>query len=140
MDGYFNLSDEPVVELDVGSSRLEFLVDTGFNGSLIVPSQIANRLDLRFEGPEEFQSVTGEAFLADAYSVEVDWLGQKVRVAVAASKHVKESIPGGHMLKNCRLTVDYGNRIVSIVESCLVKHTWSRAGSAEYQFGLLTPG
>jgi clan AA aspartic protease len=100
IDGYFNLNDEPVVELRVGSSRLELLVDTGFNGSLIIPSQIGNRLDLRFEGPEEFQSVTGEVFLADAYSVEIDWLGDRIRVAVAASKHVKEAILGGQMLKH----------------------------------------
>lgn len=112
--GYFNLSDEPTVELGIGSSRLELLVDTGFNGTMIIPSQIANRLDLRFEGPEEFQSVTGEVFLADAYSAEVDWFGDRVRVAVAASRHVNEAILGGHMLKDCRLMIDYGNRTVMI--------------------------
>ena len=115
--GYFNLSDEPVIELGIGSSRLELLVDTGFNGSLIIPSQMANRLDLRFEGPEEFQSVTGEVFLADAYSVELDWFGDRVRVAVAASKHVNEAILGGHMLRDCRLTIDYGKRAVMIEPS-----------------------
>ena len=117
IDGYFNLNNEPVVELDLGSSRIEVLVDTGFNGSLIVPSKIANRLDLKFEGPEEFQSVTGEMFLADAYSVEVDWIGRRIRVAVAASKHVNEAILGGHMLKDCRLTIDYGRRLVAITGS-----------------------
>jgi len=117
IDGYFNLSDEPVVELDVGSARVELLVDTGFNGSLIIPSQIANQLNLRFEGPEEFQSVTGEMFLADAYSVEVDWLGNRIRVPVAASKHVKEAILGGQMLRDCRLSIDYGRRTVTIVRS-----------------------
>ena len=116
-DGYFNLNDEPVLDLDFGSMRLEVLVDTGFNGSLIVPSQIANRLDLKFEGPEEFQSVTGEVFLADAYSVEVNWIGKRIRVAVAASKHVNQAILGGHMLKDCRLTIDYGHRIVTITGS-----------------------
>jgi clan AA aspartic protease len=117
IDGYFNVNDELVVELDLGSSRIEVLVDTGFNGSLIVPSQIANRLDLKFEGPEEFQSVTGEMFLADAYSVEADWIGRRIRVAVAASKHVNEAILGGHMLKDCRLTIDYGHRIFTITGS-----------------------
>ena len=117
IDGYFNLSDEPVIELDVSSSRIELLVDTGFNGSLIIPSQIANRLNLKFEGPEEFQSVTGETFLADAYSVEVDWLGRRIRVAVASSKDVKEAILGGHMLRGCRLSIDYGRRTVTIIDS-----------------------
>jgi len=115
--GHFNRSDEPVVELGIGSSRLELLVDTGFNGSLIVPSQIANRLDLRFEGSEGFQTVTGEMFLADAYSVEVDWFGDRIRVAVAVSRHVNEAILGGHMLKDCRLMIDYGNRTVMIEAS-----------------------
>lgn len=62
IDGYFNLSDEPVVELDVGSSRIELLVDTGFNGSLMIPSQLANRLDLQFEGSENFQTATEQVF------------------------------------------------------------------------------
>jgi clan AA aspartic protease len=106
IDGHFNLNGEPAIELDVGSSRIEVLVDTGFNGSLIIPSQIANRLNLGFEGPEEFQSVTGEVFLADAYSVEVEWIGKRIRVAVAAGKHVNEAILGGNMLKDSRLTID----------------------------------
>ena len=117
MDGYFNLNDEPAIELDVGSSHIEVLVDTGFNGSLIVPSQIGNRLNLKFEGVKEFRSVTGEVFLADAYSVEVDWMGKRIRVAVAASKDVNEAILGGNMLKDCRLTIDYGHRTVTIVTS-----------------------
>jgi clan AA aspartic protease len=117
INGYFNLRDEPVVELPMGSLRIELLVDTGFNGSLIIPSQIANQLDLRFEGPEEFQSVTGEMFLADAYSAEVDWLGNWIRVPVAASGHVREAILGGQMLKDCLLNIDYGRRTVTIGQS-----------------------
>ena len=117
INGYFNLRDEPVVELDMGSSRIELLVDTGFDGSMIIPSQIANQIDLRFEGPEEFQSVTGEMFLADAYSARVDWLGEWIRVPVAVSRHVREAILGGQMLKDCVLSIDYGRRTVTIVRS-----------------------
>ena len=61
--------------------------------------------------------MTGEVFLADAYSVEVDWFGYRIRVAVAASRHVNEAILGGHMLKDCRLMIDYGNRTVMIEAS-----------------------
>ncbi len=41
IDGYFNTRGEPVIRLDVGSSRIEVLVDTGFNGGLIIPDQLA---------------------------------------------------------------------------------------------------
>jgi len=44
-------------------------------------------------------------------------MGKRIRVAVAASKHVNEAILGGNMLKDCRLTIDYGRRAVTIVAS-----------------------
>ena len=117
IDGYFNLRDESVLKLGVGSSLIEVLVDTGFSGSLIVPSEIANGLDLQFEGPEEFQTANGEMVLADAGSVEVNWLGDMIRVAIAAHKDFKEALLGGHMLRNCRLIIDYGRRTVTIVKN-----------------------
>lgn len=119
LDGYFNVSDEPVIEIDAGSSHIEVLVDTGFNGSLIIPMQKFNQLRpiLKFEGPEELTSVTGETFLADAYSMKIDWLGKSIRVAVATCKEVSEAILGSYMLKDCRLIIDYGHRTVTIIES-----------------------
>lgn len=117
IEGYFNERDEPVVLLDVGSLSIEVLVDTGFGGSLILPGNIANQLDLKFEGPEEFQSVTGEMFLADAFSMRMDWLGRSIRVPVATSKEVNLSLLGSHLLKDCRLTIDYGRHTVTIIES-----------------------
>lgn len=119
IDGYFNVTDEPVIEIDAGSLYIQVLVDTGFNGSLIIPTQRFNQLRpiLKFEGPEEFISVTGETFLADAYSMKIDWFGKAIRVAVATCKEVDEAILGSHMLKDCRLTIDYGNRTVTIIES-----------------------
>ena len=53
IDGYFNASNEPSVKLAAGSLTLELLVDTGFDGTLIVPGQIANHLALRYEGLQD---------------------------------------------------------------------------------------
>jgi clan AA aspartic protease len=118
MNGYFNPRDEPVIVLTVGSSRIEVLVDTGFNGSLIIPTSLARTLELGFErGLAEFCSVTGEVFLASPCSREIGWFGQRIKVSVAACAEVKEAILGSQMLKDCRLTIDYNRRTVSIRES-----------------------
>lgn len=118
MDGYFNVRDEPVVGLDVGSSQIEFLVDTGFNGGLIIPDQMAEGLDIRYDrGLEEFCTATGATFLASGCSMEITWFGQAIRVPVATSDEVPEAILGGAMLKDCRLTIDYGRRTVTIAAS-----------------------
>ena len=114
LDGYFNANDEPVVELDLFSSSIEVLVDTGFGGSLIIPEHLSTGLALHFEGFDEFFTVTGDLLVAPAYSVVLNWLGRAVTVPVAITPDVKEALLGSQMLKNCVLTIDYENRTVSI--------------------------
>lgn len=117
MDGYFNSYNEPVVRLDIGSLSVEVLVDTGFSGSLIIPGKVADNLDLKFVAHEDFLSVTGAPIFASACSTEIDWLGRSIRVAVARCGEVSEALLRNQMLKDCRLTIDYRYRIVTIMES-----------------------
>jgi len=117
INGYFNIRNEPVVRTQLDSIDVEMLVDTGFDGGLIIPSQIVDQLKPRFEGIDELQSVTGEKIFAEAYSIEIGWLGTVIRVPIVVSSKINEAILGSQMLKNCRLTIDYGHRTVTIVES-----------------------
>ena len=114
IQGYFNENDEPALMLDLISTSIEVLIDTGFTGSLIVPQSLSDDLVLHFEGFEEFYTVTGHVFVAPAYSVEANWLGEHIRLPVAISGDVKEALLGSQMLKNCRLTIDYADRTVEI--------------------------
>lgn len=91
-------------------------MDTGFAGNLILPGFLAAGLALHVEGFEKFHTATGQVFIAAAYSVEIEWLGQKTRVPVAVSPDITEAILGGQMLKNCCLTIDYHHRTVTIIQ------------------------
>ena len=117
IDGFFNANDEPAVTLDLISSSIEVLVDTGFAGSLIIPEHLSSGLALHFEGFEEFYTVTGHIFVAPAYSLEANWLGRRVKVPAAISPDVKEALLGSQMLKSCVLTIDYANRSLTILPS-----------------------
>lgn len=104
IDGYFNIRNDPVIGLEVGSSNVEFLVETGFNGGLIIPSELAERLEITYDrGLEEFSSVTGTTFLASGCSMMIRWFGEAIRAPVATSAEVNEAILGSKMLKGCRL-------------------------------------
>lgn len=117
IDGYFSVRNDPVIRLDVSSSNVEFLVDTGFNGGLIIPNEIAEGLDVNYDrGLEEFSSVTGTTFLASGCSMMITWFGQAIRVPVATSAEVKEAILGSKMLKDCRLIIDYVDGTVTIMQ------------------------
>src|ERR1044071_1134552 len=120
MDGYFNANDEPAIRVDVGPREIEFLVDTGFTGGLMMPEELVNDLDIKYGGAlGEFYSVTGEPIPVSNDSMEIDWLGQRITTAVATSSQVREALIGGNMLRNCCLTVDYRRRTVLIAESSL---------------------
>ena len=41
MNGHFK-DQEPAINLDVGPREIEFLVDTGFTGGLMIPEVLAN--------------------------------------------------------------------------------------------------
>ena|SRR5436190_21863647 len=96
---------------------IELIVGTGFTGSLIIPGDVADEMDLEFQWHEEFLSVTGTTFFASACSTEIDWLGKRTKVPIARSGEIKEALLGSQMLRDCRLTVDYGQRTVTICES-----------------------
>lgn len=114
IDGYFNANGEPAVQLELDGVTIELLVDTGFAGSLLIPDSLAGGLPLRFEGFEEFYTVTGHVFVAPAYSLQINWLGEQTIIAVAVGPDITEGLLGGQMLNNCRLTVDYYDRAVTI--------------------------
>ena len=116
IEGYFNENDEPVIKINLGSTSIEVLIDTGFAGSLIIPQELSTDLTLNFEGFEEFYTVTGHVFVAPAYSVEANWFGERTKVPVAISADVKEALLGSQRLKNCRLTIDYDDRAVQIMK------------------------
>ena len=118
IEGYFNSRNEPVIRLDAGTSNIEILVDTGFNGNLIIPDRMVEGLNIEYDrGLEEFYSATEEIFLASSGSIEIIWFGRRIRVPVATSAQISEAILGGQMMRDCRLTIDYSHRTVKISES-----------------------
>jgi clan AA aspartic protease len=117
--GYFK-DEEPAMRLEVGSREIEFLVDTGFSGDLLIPDGLANDLDLKNGGAlGEFQSVTGQPVPVATYTVQINWLGRRIRKSLATSSEVKEPLLGGGMLTACCLTIDYSHQTVLIDESPL---------------------
>lgn len=115
LDGYFNATGEPAIQLDLGFGLAEILIDTGFAGWLIVPAGFAIDLSESFEGFENFLTATGQTFAAVVYFVEIDWFNERIEVPVAVSQQITEALLGGQMLSDCLLSIDYFDRNVRIV-------------------------
>ena len=107
--GNVSAQQQALITIDVldrvgRSQPLEVVVDTGFTGSLTLPTAVIGRLDLPSAGGRTFELANGESFDFDVYDGWVLWHGRRSRVVVLQA----ESTPllGVELLWGSRLTVD----------------------------------
>jgi clan AA aspartic protease len=95
------------------SEMIDCLIDTGFDGSLVLPRSEANRLNLTVLGRVPIIGVSRLRSIADIAELEVEWLGEIRAVEVIISDG-DDSLIGTQMLDGSRLVVDYMNYIVTV--------------------------
>lgn len=97
----------------VGGEEAECVIDTGFDGALLLPRDLVARLRLPVIGRLVFQVVGGTRVGADIALAEVDWLGVR-RVFEVIVGDGEDSLLGTEMLDGSRLMIDYVGREVRI--------------------------
>lgn|SRR5574341_1493963 len=97
---------------------IDSLVDTGFNGSLMLPRSDATRLNLSVLGRVPVIGVGRARFVADIAELEVEWLGRNRAVEVIISDG-DDSLIGTGMLDGSRLVVDYIEYTTSVSDETL---------------------
>ena len=85
---------------------IECLIDTGFNGSLMLSRSEATRLGLTVLGRVPIIGVGRARSIADIAELEVEWLGKSQPVEVIISDG-DDSLLGTEMLDGSRLVIDY---------------------------------
>jgi len=112
--GSVNTLREAIVEIRfVGGESQECVVDTGFDGALILPLAVAERLRLPIVARLVFGLVGGARMSADVALGEIDWLGKRRSVEVIISES-NDALIGTEMFDDATLVVNYANRLVSI--------------------------
>jgi clan AA aspartic protease len=113
-DGSVNAQLEAWLRVSsTGSERIDCLLDTGFDGALVLPRSEANRLKLTILGRVPIIGVGRLRSIADIAELEVEWLGESRAVEVIISDG-DDSLIGTQLLDGSRLVVDYINYIVTV--------------------------
>jgi clan AA aspartic protease len=89
-----------------GGEVAECIVDTGFDGALMLPRAFVKRLQLPLVGRLIFQVVGGARVSTDMALAEVEWLGAR-RIFEVIVGEGEDSLLGTEMLVGARLTIDY---------------------------------
>jgi clan AA aspartic protease len=105
--GSVNSAREAVVELRLeGAATIECIVDTGFNGTLVLPRKLADQLQLSIIGRASFETVGGALMAADLAEVGVMWLSSRLAVE-ALVVNSEDALIDTALLDGTNLTIDY---------------------------------
>ena len=96
-----------------GRETLDCLIDTGFDGALVLPRSEVLRLNLTVLGRVPIIGVGRIRSVADIAELEVKWLGKTRAVEVIVSGG-DDSLLGTQLLDVSRLVIDYINYTVTV--------------------------
>ncbi len=90
---------------------VEAVVDTGFDGELVVPREVIDKLGLRLRGVEQGTLADGSTASLPRYRARVEWDGQIRGVIVLAGDG---ALVGMSLMHKHRLTIDVvaGGRVL----------------------------
>ena len=99
----------PVAILDSGSRQfvaLNFIIDTGFDGDLQLPTAHISRLGLTSTGTVNTQLADGQVVRAKTYPATIIWLGTSTAVNVVESE---KNIPliGAKLLWGSSMSIEW---------------------------------
>ena len=112
IEGIVNAYYEPVITLslqgpDGQMQEVEAVVDTGYNGLLILPPSVVSELDLPHRGYGEAQLADGSVAEFDLYGVTVLWDGQLRRIEADEASSIP--LVGMMLLEGHNLNIDVEN-------------------------------
>ena len=113
-EGSVNVRREAWLQLRTAEGEaLDCLIDTGFDGALVLPRSEASRLNLTMLGRVPIIGVGRMRSVADIAELEVEWLGETRAVEVIVSGG-DDSLLGTLLLDGSRLVIDYVNYTVTV--------------------------
>lgn len=117
VEGIINHKPAPIIEITLDGIKVEVVLDTGFNGELMLSGPKIKRLGLEWVGKEDYFVASGERKTTDVYKGCLDWFGKKRIVAVMATRS-KDSLLGMGLLGFCRVEINVPAKRVVIEAIC----------------------
>ena len=103
----------PFVTFSIQKIEIEAVVDTGFNGMLMLPKETIRKLHLRPIASSGYILANGQSQECNVYKTEMQWLGKMEKVLIIESDS-DLSLVGIDLLYNTTLTIKPSKEYISI--------------------------
>ena len=115
MRGFFKFGS-PMLELAVEEKNIEMLLDTGFNGHLMLPQSEIDELDLEQIGVSDYLTASGQIKLTKVYIAKMRLFDSKIEVPVL-STNANFSLAGMELFHDCKIIIERNKETVKIIKS-----------------------
>lgn len=114
--GSVNEKLQAILEVELSSgATFECLLDTGFQGTIVVPRKFAEENFLEITGRETFLGAESHDIEFDTAIAEINWLGETFSLPVLVSESI-EALIGAEMFIDTVLEVNYIAATVKIIK------------------------
>ena len=96
-----------------GGESFECVVDTGFNGALMLPRLFVDHLQMPVIGELPFELVGGAKILGQVALAHIEWLDEEREVEVVVSDGY-DALIGTELLTGTTLNINYVTRVITI--------------------------
>ena len=103
----------PPVTIKVKSIETEFILDTGFNGALLLPLNKIKELGLKSFAFTKYALADGSHVTSEVFEAEVELFGQTKNVAVIGT-YSEFSLLGMELLKLAKTTLSPSKNVLKI--------------------------
>ncbi len=103
----------PVIDLDIGGLPVTVILDTGFNGELLLPEKIIGNLTLQLIGTVPYLAVDGKLRSTSAYTGAV-LLNNVLREVEIISTDSNFALAGMRLFKDSKITIEKRKELVLV--------------------------
>jgi len=111
IEGYFDEFLSPRIGIPTSGKIISVVVDTGFNGELMLPRTVLQQLGFEYSMKSEAELADGSIVESTIYHGKIDWFG-KERTVQAVVTESEDGLMGTEMLFGLTLFMDLDERRV----------------------------
>ena len=115
MRGFFDFGS-PIIELPIDGRKLKMLLDTGFNGHIMLPQSVIEELGLDQIGVSDYLTASGDKKLTEVYIGKILFFDEEIEVPIL-STNPDIYLAGMELFKECKIVIEQNKNIVEIIKS-----------------------
>ena len=116
VDGFLDEFDRAFLTVDFGQGPLDFLIDTGFFGTLLIGAEVFDSTKGVAAGPVEAALAADQRSILESFDLQFEWFGHPIEAQILVGPG-KECLLGTVLLAPHRLEIDYEARTVRLVRA-----------------------